>query len=33
MSPTLALFGNGPGVIQMGQGLLASLQNFRLGGF
>lgn len=33
ISPTLALYGNGRGVIQMGEGLLASIQNFRLGGF
>jgi len=32
-SPTLSLYGNGQGVIQMGEGLLASIQNLRLGGF
>ncbi|MEM9634783.1 MAG: DUF1217 domain-containing protein [Pseudomonadota bacterium] len=32
-SPTLAVFGNGNGIVQMGEGLLSSIQNFRLGGF
>lgn len=31
-SPTLDLYGNGNGTIQMGEGLLASIQNLRLGG-
>ncbi|MCV0428619.1 MAG: DUF1217 domain-containing protein [Roseibium sp.] len=32
-SPTLAVFAGGSGVVQMGEDMLASLQNFRLGGF
>lgn len=31
-SPTLAVFGAGPGVVPFGEGLLSSIQNFRLGG-
>ncbi|MEP2705389.1 MAG: DUF1217 domain-containing protein [Roseibium sp.] len=31
-SPTLAVFGNRSGVVSMSEGLLSSIQNFRLGG-
>jgi hypothetical protein len=31
-SPTLAVFGNGPGVVSFSEGLLSSIQSFKLGG-
>ncbi|WP_395175916.1 DUF1217 domain-containing protein [Roseibium alexandrii] len=31
-APTLAVFGPGPGIVPFGEGLLSSIQNFKLGG-